>query len=89
MLLLAAAYVAVLAWQAPHSVHHFFEPEVEKHNECALGAAADRSAGTTVKLVHVGPTVMLSHRVGPVAQRSVRSYAVALPATRAPPPPIA
>lgn len=47
-LLAAALYVAVLVWQAPHTVHHFFEPEAEKQNECALGAAAERSTGTTV-----------------------------------------
>jgi len=87
MLLLAVAYVAVLAWQAPHTVHHFFEPEVEKHNECALGAAADRSAGTAVELVPVDPTVTAWHPVGPVAQQTVRAFAVALPATRAPPSP--
>ena len=39
-LLAAAVYAAVLVWQAPHTVHHFFEHDAEKQNECALSATA-------------------------------------------------
>ena len=43
-LLFAAAFVAFLATQAPHLVHHFFEPEHVK-DECPFAANGER-AGT-------------------------------------------
>jgi len=52
-LLAAVAYVAFLIWQAPHTVHHFFEPAVEKQNECAFAGAVERSAGTTVTIAGI------------------------------------
>ncbi len=53
--LLAAVYVACLIWQAPHTVHHFFEHDVQPQDECRLSAAADRSSGTTVDYVSIAP----------------------------------
>jgi hypothetical protein len=54
-LLVATVHLGFLVWQAPHTVHHFFERELEKHNECAFSAAAERSSGTTVALVSISP----------------------------------
>ena len=58
-LLASIAYVAVLVWQAPHTVHHFFEHDAEKQNECALSASAERSAGTTVTSISLVPVAGL------------------------------
>jgi hypothetical protein len=53
---LAIVYVAYLVWQAPHTVHHFFEHgAAEAQNECALNASAERVSGTTVDLVSIAP----------------------------------
>lgn len=57
-LLAATVHIAFLVWQAPHTVHHFFERELERQDECAFSAAAERSSGTPVapiSLVPVGP----------------------------------
>ena len=62
-LLAAAVYAAVLVWQAPHTVHHFFEHDAEKQNECALSASAERSAGTTVSIVSIAPVAGLEQSV--------------------------
>jgi len=43
-LLLAAVFVAFLAAQAPHLVHHFFEPERVK-DECPFAANGERTGG--------------------------------------------
>src|SRR5215510_998809 len=84
-LLASIAYVAVLVWQAPHTVHHFFEHDPEKQNECALGAAAERSAGTTIVAVSLVPVAGLELPVAPVsADVSVRSIPFVL-GPRAPP----
>ena len=74
-LLGAALYVAVLVWQAPHTVHHFFEHDPEKQNECALGASAERSAGTTVAVVSLVPIAGLELPVAPVAADPFARYA--------------
>jgi hypothetical protein len=54
-LLVATVHVAFLAWQAPHTVHHFFERELEKQNECAFSTAAERSSGTPVASISIAP----------------------------------
>jgi hypothetical protein len=43
-LLIAGAFVAFLAMQAPHLVHHFFEPEHVK-DECPFAANGERTGG--------------------------------------------
>jgi hypothetical protein len=43
-LLLVGAFVAFLAMQAPHLVHHFFEPEHVK-DECPFAANGERTGG--------------------------------------------
>ena len=84
-LLAAAVYVTCLAWQAPHTVHHFFESHAEKQNECALSAAAERSSGTAVEPVSLVPVVAVELPPAVAAQPLVPLLARALPATRAPP----
>lgn len=88
-LLAAFVYVGYLVWQAPHTVHHFFEHDVEKSSECALNAAAERAPGTTVEAIAltavtaVGPTVaVVVPDLAPRASRTVLG-------PRAPPHPVA
>lgn len=87
--LAAAVYVAFLVWQAPHTVHHFFERDAEKPNECAFSAAAERSAGTTVAAVGLVPVAGLELPVGPVAFDHVARQVRAVLGPRAPPSPVA
>jgi hypothetical protein len=85
----AAAYVAFLVWQAPHTVHHFFEHDAEKQNECALGAAAERAAGTTPTTLSLAPVagheLALAVVAPDVCARPIRSVL----GPRAPPSPAA
>ena len=87
--LAAVLYLACLVWQAPHTVHHFFERHAEKPNECALSAAAERSSGTAVEPVCLVPVVAVALPPAVMAQPLVPLFARALPATRAPPRPVA
>jgi hypothetical protein len=45
-LFLAALLGVFVVWQAPHTVHHFFEPESEDPEHCALAASVDRGLAT-------------------------------------------
>jgi hypothetical protein len=83
--LAAAAYLAFLVWQAPHTVHHFFEPEVEKQNECALSAAAERSSGTTVPSFSLAPVAALELSLAPAAPTLVSRLTTSVLGPRAPP----
>ena len=88
-LLASIVYVAVLTWQAPHTVHHFFEHDAEKQNECALSASAERSAGTTVASISLVPVAGLELSVAAVtADLFVRSTP-SVHGPRAPPFPTA
>ena len=88
-LLASTLYVAVVIWQAPHTVHHFFEHDPEKQNECALSASAERSAGATVAGVSLVPVAGLELPVAPVAADPfIRSIPFVL-GPRAPPLPAA
>ena len=88
-LLAAAVYAAVLVWQAPHTVHHFFEHDAEKQNECALSASAERSAGTTVSIVSIAPLAGLEQSVTPIAADLVARPTAWTLRPRAPPSPTA
>ena len=88
-LLAAAVYAAVLVWQAPHTVHHFFEHDAEKQNECALGATAERSPGTTVAGVSLVPVAGLEQPVTPLTPALVARPTPWVPGPRAPPSPAA
>lgn len=47
-LLLSGLFVAFLVTQAPHLVHHFFEPD-HVQNECPYAASGDRTGGLQVE----------------------------------------
>ena len=84
-LLAAAVYAAVLVWQAPHTVHHFFEHDAEKQNECALSASAERSAGTMVASISLVPVAGLELSVAPVAADLFVRLTPSVHGPRAPP----
>lgn len=88
-LLASTVYVAVLIWQAPHTVHHFFEHNAEKQNECALSASAERSAGTTVASISLVPVAGLELAVAPVATDLFVRSTPSVHGPRAPPVPTA
>ena len=85
----AAVYAAVLVWQAPHTVHHFFEHDAEKQNECALSASAERSAGTTVASISLVPVAGLELSVATVAADPFVRLTPSVHGPRAPPFPTA
>ena len=88
-LLASTFYVAVLIWQAPHTVHHFFEHGAEKQNECALSASAERSAGTTVTNITLVPVAGLELPVAPIAADLFVRSTPSVHGPRAPPFPTA
>src|SRR5712691_795393 len=88
-LLASTVYVVVLIWQAPHTVHHFFEHDAEKQNECALSASAERSAGTTVTRISLVPVACLELPVAPVAADLFVRLTRSVHGPRAPPFPTA
>jgi len=51
-LLVAGVFVAFLAAQAPHLVHHFFEPERVK-GECPFAANGERTGGLETQPVTI------------------------------------
>lgn len=85
-LLVAAVHVAFLVWQAPHTVHHFFERELEKQNECALSAAAERSSGTAVAPISIAPVAAAEPLIALVAPAFVPRPTPSVLGPRAPPP---
>ena len=88
-LLAATLYVAVLVWQAPHTVHHFFEHDAEKQNECAPSASAERSAGTAVATVSLVPVAGLELSIAPVTPAFFARSTPSVHGPRAPPSPTA
>ncbi|HMH51012.1 MAG TPA: hypothetical protein VK548_12325 [Candidatus Acidoferrum sp.] len=86
-LLAAAVYAAVLVWQAPHTVHHFFEHDAEKQNECAPSATAERSAGTTVAPISLVPVAGLELAIAPTAPDVFARPTPSVHGPRAPPSP--
>jgi len=85
-LLAAAVHIAFLVWQAPHTVHHFFERELEKQNECALSAAAERSSGTTVAAISVAPVAAAEPLIASGTPAFVPRGTPSVLGPRAPPP---
>src|SRR5262249_57930741 len=47
-LLIACAFMAFLVTQAPHLVHHFFDPELVQ-DECPFAANGDRTGGLQIE----------------------------------------
>lgn len=85
-LLAAAVHIAFLVWQAPHTVHHFFERDLEQQNECALSAAAERSSGTTVASVSIAPVAAIAPLGAIGAAAFVTRPTSSVLGPRAPPP---
>ena len=87
---LAILYVAYLVWQAPHTVHHFFEPAAaEAENDCALNASAERVSGTTPDAVSIAPVGTVEPLAPVVAPALVPRRSLAVLGPRAPPHPAA
>ena len=51
-LFLTGAFVAFVATQAPHLVHHFFQPDLVQ-DECPFAASGERTGGLEVQPVTV------------------------------------
>ena len=51
-LLASAMLMAVVVWQAPHTVHHLFDPDdVRPQHECVLATSAERGLSTAAEAV--------------------------------------
>jgi hypothetical protein len=83
-LLIACAFIAFLATQAPHLVHHFFDPELVQ-DECPFAANGERTGGLQIEPVVVVAVSKVSTPVLPAALFEPRSVAHATPLGRAPP----
>jgi hypothetical protein len=83
-LLIACAFMAFLATQAPHLVHHFFDPE-RVQDECPFAANGDRTGGLQIEPVAVVAVSEVSTPVLPAALFEPGSVAHATPLGRAPP----
>jgi hypothetical protein len=83
-LFLAGAFVAFLVSQAPHLVHHFFEPELVQ-DECPFAANGERTGGLQIEPVAVVAVSDVSMPVLPAASFEPASVAHAAPFGRAPP----
>jgi hypothetical protein len=81
---LALAYGIVLAWQAPHLVHHALETHTAAPDECALAAAADHGPAS---LDAAAPDVPVQHGafVGTSLDVSCRVADLSTAPSRAPP----
>jgi hypothetical protein len=83
-LLIACAFMAFLATQAPHLVHHFFDPELVQ-DECPFAANGDRTGGLPIERVAVVTVADVAIPVLPEAVFEPGSVAHATPLGRAPP----
>ena len=83
-LLVACAFMAFLATQAPHLVHHFFDPELVQ-DECPFAANGDRTGGLQIEPVAAAAVSEVSALVLPAALLEPGSVAHATPLSRAPP----
>jgi len=87
-LLLVGAFWAFLAMQAPHLVHHFFEPE-HVGDECPFAANGERTGGLTAQPVAI---VAIANASTPWLAAALLAPPSAVPAAsrgRAPPAPLA
>ena len=83
-LIIASAFLAFLVTQAPHLVHHFFDPELVQ-DECPFAANGDRTGGLQIEPVAVVAVSEVSTPVLPAALFEPGSVAHATPLGRAPP----
>jgi len=83
-MLLSGLLVAFLVTQAPHLVHHFFEPG-HVQNECLFAANGERTGGLQIEPVAIVAVSEVSTPVLPAALFEPGSVAHATPLGRAPP----
>jgi hypothetical protein len=83
-LVLAGAFVAFIAAQAPHLVHHFFEPDLVQ-DECPFAANGERTGGLQIEPVAVVAVSDASTPLLAAALFEPGSVAHAAPLGRAPP----
>jgi hypothetical protein len=51
----AILLVVIAVEQAPHTVHHLFEPEADAQHECLLAVSAERAQATATEVVVILP----------------------------------
>jgi hypothetical protein len=83
-LLLAGAFAAFIAAQAPHLVHHFFEPDLVQ-DECPFAANGERTGGLQIEPIAVVAVSDASTPLLPAALFEPGRVAHAAPLGRAPP----
>jgi hypothetical protein len=83
-LLVACAFMAFLVAQAPHLVHHFFDPELVQ-DECPFAANGERTGGLQIEPVAIVTVADVSTPVLPAAVFEPGVVAHATPLGRAPP----
>ena len=83
-LLFAALFVAFVVTQAPHLVHHFFEPELVQ-DECPFAASGERTGGLQVDPVAVVAVTDASTLAVPTVLPASPSVVPAASRGRAPP----
>src|SRR6058998_404952 len=86
-LLLAGAFVAFVATQAPHLVHHLFERDLV-HDECPFAASGERTGGLQIEPIAVVATPEVSTPALPVVFLAPPSVVRPGPLGRAPPSPV-
>jgi len=82
--LVSGLLVAFLVTQAPHLVHHFFEPD-HVQNECPFAANGERTGGLQIEPVAVVAVSDVSMPVLLAASFEPGGVAHATPLGRAPP----
>ena len=87
-LLLVGVFVAFLVTQAPHLVHHFFEPE-HVGDECPFAANGERTGGLTTQPVAAVALADASTPLLTTAPAAIQSFLPAASRGRAPPAPLA
>ena len=83
-LLLAALFAAFIVTQAPHLVHHFFEPDLVQ-DECPYAASGERTGGLPVEPVAVVATPDVSTVTLPTVLIAPPRVGLAASLGRAPP----
>jgi hypothetical protein len=86
-LLLAGAFVAFIATQSPHLVHHFFEPELVQ-DECPFAANGERTGWLPIEPVAVAATAEVSTPLLPAVLPAATAVARDATRSRAPPAPV-
>ena len=85
-LLIASAFLAFLVTQAPHLVHHFFEPELVQ-DECPFAANGERTGALQTAPVPLVAISDVSMPMPPAALSAPAGVPHSIPLGRAPPSP--